>query len=71
MCSFAHILDGYTVNELVYHWTHGVNKSIKMATDMTLSQFDLIGFPAGNETDSKPHRGMEANSVNNYLYCSS
>ena len=37
-------------NDLVYHWTHGADSSIKMASDMRLSQFDLIGFPTGNGT---------------------
>ena len=35
---------------MVYTWTHGPGNSVKMAPDMRLSQFDLIGFPAGNET---------------------
>ena len=34
---------------MVYQWTHGEN-GIKMASDMRLSQFDLIGFPFGNGT---------------------
>ena len=44
---------------MLYVWTHGPTNSIKMASDMTLSQFDLIGFPAGNETLSQPARGEQ------------
>ena len=45
-----HLSDGYRTNDVVYVWTHGAAGSIKMAPDMTLSQFDLIGHPAGNTT---------------------
>ncbi len=38
------------MEDLQYVWTHGADRSIKMAPDMRLSQFDLIGFPAGNAT---------------------
>ena len=39
---------GYTIKDLNYEWTsgHGVN----IATDMKLSQFDLISAPTGNST---------------------
>ena len=40
-------VDGYDVTDVMYVWTNGVNSSIKMASDMRLSQFDLIAFPAG------------------------
>ena len=43
-------VDGYGVEDMLYEWTHGPDGSIKMASDMRLSQFDLIAFPAGNET---------------------
>ncbi len=46
--------DGYGVEDIQYIWTHGAHKSIKMAPDMRLSQFDLIGHPAGNETAIQP-----------------
>ena len=42
--------DGYGVDDVLYVWTHGAGKSIAMAPIMTLSQFDLIGFPSGNYT---------------------
>ena len=42
------------MEDIQYVWTHGASKSIKMATDMRLSQFDLIGHPAGNETAVQP-----------------
>ena len=35
---------------MVYVWTHGAEKSIKMAPDMKLSQYDLVGLSAGNTT---------------------
>ncbi len=47
------VSDGYDKDDVAYIWTHGVDNSIKMASDMTLSQFDLIGFPAGNESQRK------------------
>ena len=48
------LADGYGTEDVRYIWTHGNDDSIKMASDMTLSQFDLIGFPAGNETLRSP-----------------
>lgn len=53
-CSTS-IADGYSISDVQYIWTHGASKSIKMASDMRLSQFDLIKIPAGNETLSQPH----------------
>ena len=47
------LTDGYDEQDIVYVWTHGSARSIKMAADMTLSQFDLIGCPAGNATITK------------------
>lgn len=49
--------DGYGSAEVMYWWTHSPNTSIKISSDMTLSQFDLIRFPHGNETRFQPHRG--------------
>merc|ERR1719422_1221798 len=39
---------GYTKNDLVYQWTAG--RGVNIASDMKLSQFDLISTPTGNET---------------------
>ena len=55
--------DGYGASDVIYWWTHApgnepANGSIKMASDMTLSQFDLIRFPHGNGTQFQPHRGL-------------
>jgi hypothetical protein len=47
MCNIS---DGYNENDVLYVWTKGANKSIKIAADATLSQFDIIGIPAGNMT---------------------
>ena len=50
-------VDGYDINYVQYRWTYGPNASIKMAPDMTLSQFDLIDFPQGAENRSLPMGG--------------
>ncbi|KAK2169071.1 hypothetical protein LSH36_12g07036 [Paralvinella palmiformis] len=47
---------GYSENDLLYIWTKGANNSIKIAADTTLSQFDIVGIPAGNMT--KYDRGL-------------
>ncbi len=39
---------GYTNNDLVYRWTEG--RGVNIASDMKLSQFDLISTPMGNAT---------------------
>jgi hypothetical protein len=51
--------DGYGSTDVIYWWTHApeTERSIKMASDMTLSQFDLVRFPHGNGTQYQPHRG--------------
>ncbi|ELU14206.1 hypothetical protein CAPTEDRAFT_100858 [Capitella teleta] len=48
---------GYGTTDVIYRWKYGVNKSIKMAPDMTLSQFDLIGIPSGKENKTLPMKG--------------
>ena len=45
----SHPLDGYDNKEVQYTWTHGEVNSIAMSPDMRLSQFDLIGTPAGKD----------------------
>ena len=43
--------EGYTIDDVIYAWTIPDNsKSIVTASDMTLSQFDLIGWSHKNET---------------------
>ncbi len=42
--------DGYGEDDVLYVWTHGADRSIKMAPDMKLSQYDLVGLSAGNTT---------------------
>ena len=37
---------GYTIKDLVYQWTSG--RGVNIASDMKLSQFDLISTPTGN-----------------------
>lgn len=49
--------DGYGITDVIYKWTYGANKSVKMAPDMTLSQFDLIGIPSGKENKTFPVKG--------------
>ena len=41
-------LVGYTRSDLLYQWTAG--RGVNIASDMKLSQFDLISTPTGNET---------------------
>ena len=43
---------GYTTRELLYRWKDGNDRSIKWSRGLTLSQFDLTGSPAGNNTIS-------------------
>jgi hypothetical protein len=43
-----HFLVGYTSDDLLYKWTTG--RGVNIASDMKLSQFDLISTPTGNET---------------------
>ena len=39
---------GYTTADVVYQWTAG--RGVNIASDMKLSQFDLIKTPTGNAT---------------------
>lgn len=39
---------GYTADDVSYRWTTG--RGVNIASDMKLSQFDLISTPTGNET---------------------
>ena len=55
---FKIILDGYDTRDMVYIWTHGIHKSIKMASDMRLSQFDLVGFPSGMDNITDQLKGI-------------
>lgn len=41
-------LVGYTKNDVLYRWNAA--RQVAIAPDMKLSQFDLIGTPAGNQT---------------------
>ena len=50
------LLDAYPQEEIVYLWKHGADESIKMAKDMTLSQFDLIDIPATNFSVERSQR---------------
>merc|ERR1719422_2630624 len=42
---------GYTAEDLIYQWTTG--RGVNIASDMKLSQFDLISTPTGNETTTR------------------
>ena len=54
-CSnYSNVTDGYGTSDMMYFWTYGEGKSIKMAPDVRLSQFDLEGFPQANQTMYKP-----------------
>ena len=39
---------GYTAQDVSYRWTTG--RGVNIASDMKLSQFDLISTPTGNQT---------------------
>ena len=44
-------VEGYTIDDVVYVWTTPGNaQSIVTASDMTLSQFDLIGWSHTNDS---------------------
>ena len=51
---------GYTSDDVLYKWTTG--RGVNIASDMKLSQFDLISTPTGNETTLR-NRGL-ANKSN-------
>ena len=42
---------GYTSQDISYNWTTG--RGVNIASDMKLSQFDLIATPTGNETTER------------------
>ena len=42
---------GYTSQDISYNWTTG--RGVNIASDMKLSQFDLIATPTGNETTQR------------------
>ena len=46
-------LVAYTNSDLTYQWTAG--RGVTIASDMKLSQFDLISTPTGNETMTINH----------------
>ena len=46
-------LVAYTNSDLTYQWTAG--RGVNIASDMKLSQFDLISTPTGNETMTINH----------------
>ena len=45
------IIVGYTDDDVSYRWTTG--RGVNIASDMKLSQFDLISTPTGNETTTR------------------
>ena len=50
---YSSISVGYNSNDLIYQWTAG--RGVNIASDMKLSQFDLISTPTGNETHFLNH----------------
>ncbi|KAI8798103.1 gamma-aminobutyric acid receptor alpha-like isoform X2 [Biomphalaria glabrata] len=40
----------YSIEDVEYNWRYGQSKSIELAPDLRLSQFDLVGFPLTNYT---------------------
>ena len=49
--------DGYSTRDVIYSWTQSEKSPIQTAADMTLSQFDLIGYPHSNQNSSRPNGG--------------
>ncbi|XP_064609781.1 gamma-aminobutyric acid receptor alpha-like [Liolophura sinensis] len=41
---------GYSTDDVTYKWSYGYEKAVELASTMTMSQFDLVGFPAFNGT---------------------
>ena len=52
---------GYTAQDILYRWTAG--RGVNIASDMKLSQFDLISTPTGNETTLRS-KGMKEHRHN-------
>ena len=48
LIAYVPLLVGYTRSDLLYQWTAG--RGVNIASDMKLSQFDLISTPTGTET---------------------
>ncbi|KAH9490184.1 hypothetical protein Btru_043892 [Bulinus truncatus] len=40
----------YSIEDVEYNWRYGQSRSIELAPDLRLSQFDLVGFPLTNYT---------------------
>ena len=55
---------GYTKDDVSYQWTTG--RGVNIASDMKLSQFDLISTPTGNET-TNINKGSCYNQGSYYL----
>ncbi|KAK2172085.1 hypothetical protein NP493_994g01006 [Ridgeia piscesae] len=62
ICPIRLASHGYGEDDVLYTWTHGADGSIKMAPDMKLSQYDLVGLSAGNATS------MSAGQRHSVLY---
>jgi len=74
------VVDGYADMDVQYTWTYGSKDSIAMASDMALSQFDLVGIPHSNTTLTQASRGhyllyikyraslLLVDNVFNYMY---
>ncbi len=49
-CLIFPILVGYTTQDVIYRWN--AFRTVDIAPDMKMSQFDLISTPSGNSTDN-------------------
>ena len=43
-------VDGYTVNDILYIWKNGQDKSVEMYEGVTMSQFNIRGIQTKNLT---------------------
>ena len=60
---------GYASSDLTYQWTAG--RGVNIASDMKLSQFDLISTPTGNETMYLNHGEEDDNIFHHFVsFCS-
>lgn len=55
-CVFCKYADGYDTSDVIYMWTNDSDlPTIQIASDMTLSQFDLVGMTYSNKTLQRPN----------------
>ncbi|XP_035708502.1 gamma-aminobutyric acid receptor alpha-like isoform X3 [Folsomia candida] len=56
---------GYTISDVLYRWN--ANRTVDIALDMKMSQFDLISTPSGNGTEKMKLGEYSTLDINFYL----